>query len=220
MTELDSDPIFDAPARRILNQRRQACSNTASATGLHRYDRPGSTRAMIRAVPPIYSICGRNLGILHHPRTPFPAGIRSSTPPSPPSSANSSSVVRRSTQNFLPSACPSYKFRPAQKSGPFRVVPDSVCDPHTILLHGVLSNFRSRAMRQLEIIAPRHQLDVLRRSSEASRESAENTRVSVPVGIFRRDSRTGGSRRCSDSDDSACEAWRRCAASGTSCAWR
>ena len=43
--------------------------------------------------------------------------------------------------------CPSYKFRPAQKSGPFRVVPDSVCDPHTILLHGVLSNFRSRAMR-------------------------------------------------------------------------
>ena len=32
--------------------------------------------------------------------------------------------------------------------------------------------------------------------------------------------RTGGSRRCSDSDDSACEAWRRCAASGTSCAWR
>ena len=32
--------------------------------------------------------------------------------------------------------------------------------------------------------------------------------------------RTGGSRRCSDSDESACEAWRRCAASGTSCAWR
>ena len=50
---------------------------------------------------------------------------------------------------------------PAQKSGPFRVVPDSVCDPHTILLHGVLSIFRNRAMRQLEIIAPRHQLDVL-----------------------------------------------------------
>ena len=39
MTELDSDPIFDAPARRILNQRRQACSNTASATGLHRSHR-------------------------------------------------------------------------------------------------------------------------------------------------------------------------------------
>ena len=68
------------------------------------------------------------------------------------------------------------------------MVPDSVCDPHTILLHGVLSNFRSRAMRQLEIIAPRHQLDVLRRSSEASRESAENTRISVPVGIYWRDS--------------------------------
>ena len=43
--------------------------------------------------------------------------------------------------------CPSYKFRPAQKSGPFRVVPDSVCDPHTILHHGVLSGFRGRAMR-------------------------------------------------------------------------
>ena len=66
-------------------------------------------------------------------------------------------------------SCPSYKLRPAQKSRPFRVVPDSVCDPYTILLHGVLSNFRSRAMRQLEIIAPRHQLDVLRRSNEASR---------------------------------------------------
>ena len=32
--------------------------------------------------------------------------------------------------------------------------------------------------------------------------------------------RTGGSRRCSDSDDPACGAWRRCAASGTWCAWR
>ena len=55
-------------------------------------------------------------------------------------------------QHAVATACPSYKFRPAQKSGPFRVVPDSVCDPHTILRHGVLSNFRSRAMRQLEII--------------------------------------------------------------------
>ena len=32
-------------------------------------------------VPPIYSICGRNLGILHHHQTPFPTGIRSSKPP-------------------------------------------------------------------------------------------------------------------------------------------
>ena len=63
--------------------------------------------------------------------------------------------------------CPSYKFRPAQKSRPFRVMPDSVCDPHTILLHGVLSDFRSRAMRQLEIIAPHHQLDVLRRNQRS-----------------------------------------------------
>ena len=46
-------------------------------------------------------------------------------------------------------------------------MPDSVCDPHTILLHGVLSNFRSRAMRQLEIIAPLHQLDVLRRNQRS-----------------------------------------------------
>ena len=57
----------------------------------------------ILVVPPIYSICGRNLGILHHPRTPFPTGIRSSKPSSPPS-ANSSSVARRHTQNLLPSA--------------------------------------------------------------------------------------------------------------------
>ena len=56
------------------------------------------------------------------------------------------------------------------------MVPESVCDPHTILLHGVLSNFRSRAMRQLEIIAPRHQLDVLRRSSEACGRDTQNTR--------------------------------------------
>ena len=46
-------------------------------------------------------------------------------------------------------------------------MPDSVCDPHTILLHGVLSDFRSRAMRQLEIIAPHHQLDVLRRNQRS-----------------------------------------------------
>ena len=85
------------------------------------------------------------------------------------------------------SSCPSYKFRPAQKSGPFRVVPDSVCDPHTILLHGVLSIFRNRAMRQLEIIAPRHQLDVLRRSSEACGRDTQNTRVSAPDGVYRRD---------------------------------
>ena len=51
MTKLDSDAIFDAPARRILNQRRQVCSNEASATGLHGYDRPASMRAMIGAAP-------------------------------------------------------------------------------------------------------------------------------------------------------------------------
>ena len=86
-------------------------------------------------------------------------------------------------------SCPSYKFRPAQKSGPFRVVPDSVCDPHTILRHGVLSNFRSRAMRQLEIIAPRHQRDVLGATSQASGWDTQNTRVSAPDGVYRRDRR-------------------------------
>ena len=49
MTKLDSDAIFDAPARRMLNQCRQACSNPASASGLHGYDRPASMRAMIGA---------------------------------------------------------------------------------------------------------------------------------------------------------------------------
>ena len=61
-------------------------------------------------------------------------------------------------------ACPSYKFRQAQKSWPFRVMPDSVGGLHTILLRGVLSSLRSRAMRQLEIITPRHQPDILRRN--------------------------------------------------------
>ena len=58
---------------------------------------------LLHGVPPIYSICGRNLGILHHPRTPFPDRHKIIDPP-PPSSANSSLVVRRPTQNFLPSA--------------------------------------------------------------------------------------------------------------------
>ena len=89
-------------------------------------------------------------------------------------------------------SCPSYKFRPAQKSGPFRVVPDSVCDPHTILRHGVLSNFRSRAMRQLEIIAPRHQRDVLGATSQASGWDTQNTRVSAPDGVYRRDRPVSG----------------------------
>ena len=43
-------------------------------------------------------------------------------------------------------------------------MPDSVGGMHTILLHGIFSGFRSRAMLQLEIIALRHQLDVLRRN--------------------------------------------------------
>ena len=45
------------------------------------------------AVPPIYSIYRRNLGILHHHRIPFPACIRSS---------KSSRTARRSTQKSLP----------------------------------------------------------------------------------------------------------------------
>ena len=49
--------------------------------------------AATRAVPPIYSIYRRNLGILHHHRIPFPACIRSS---------KSSRTARRSTQKSLP----------------------------------------------------------------------------------------------------------------------
>ena len=48
-------------------------------------------------------------------------------------------------------------------------MPDSVGGMHTILLHGVLSGFRSRAMLQLEIIALRHQLDVLRRNQRTQK---------------------------------------------------
>ena len=61
----------------------------------------GDRRALIeklragwgKAVPPIYSIYRRNLGILHHHRIPFPACIRSS---------KSSRTARRSTQKSLP----------------------------------------------------------------------------------------------------------------------
>ena len=46
-------------------------------------------------------------------------------------------------------ACPSYKFRPVQKSWSFRVMPDSVGGMRTILLHGVVS------ASQLRLSAPR-----------------------------------------------------------------
>ena len=41
--------------------------------------------------------------------------------------------------------CPSYKFRPVQKSWSFRVMPDSVGGMHTILLHNAsrMRNFDS-----------------------------------------------------------------------------
>ena len=48
-------------------------------------------------------------------------------------------------------------------------MPDSVGGMHTILLHCVLSGFRSRAMLQLEIIALRHQLDVLRHNQRTQK---------------------------------------------------
>ena len=88
------------------------------------------------------------------------------------------------------SGCPSYKLRPAQKSGPFRVMPDSVCDPHTILLHGVLSDFRQGSVAPCD--SSRSSRLVINwtsfnATSEASRWSAQNTRISVPDGIFRRD---------------------------------
>ena len=52
-----------------------------------------ATSNEVKAVPPIYSIYGRNLGILHHHRIPFLACIRSS---------KSSRTARRSTQKSLP----------------------------------------------------------------------------------------------------------------------
>ena len=62
--------------------------------------------------------------------------------------------------------CPSYKICLAQESWFLRAVPgsvDSMCTILHYLLHGVLSGFRSRANLQLEVIALRHQLAVLRR---------------------------------------------------------
>ena len=53
----------------------------------------GTPGCLNTIVPPIYSIYGRNLGILHHHRIPFPACIRSS---------KSSRTARRSTQKSLP----------------------------------------------------------------------------------------------------------------------
>ena len=55
------------------------------------------------AVPSIYSICGRNIGILHHRRIFFPA-CTSSSKTSSPFTAKSSSAARRFTQKSLPSA--------------------------------------------------------------------------------------------------------------------
>ena len=63
--------------------------------------------ARMKAVPPIYSIHRRNLGILHHHRIPFPACIRSS---------KSSRTARRSTQKSLPcdsGSCPETEKAPA-----------------------------------------------------------------------------------------------------------
>ena len=51
-------------------------------------------------------------------------------------------------------------------------MPDSVGGLHTILLHGVLSSLRSRAMRQLEIVTPRHQPDIRRRNQRSPSRGA------------------------------------------------
>ena len=61
--------------------------------GMARVDDRRVLSGIVHAVPPIYSIHRRNLGILHHHRIPFPACIRSS---------KSSRTARRSTQKSLP----------------------------------------------------------------------------------------------------------------------
>ena len=43
-------------------------------------------------------------------------------------------------------ACPSYKFRPVQKSWSFRVMPDSVGGMPAVLLHGVVSASQLRLL--------------------------------------------------------------------------
>ena len=45
-----------------------------------------------------------------------------------------------------PTPCPSYKFRPVQKSWSFRVMPDSVGGMPTVLLHGVVSASQLRLL--------------------------------------------------------------------------
>src|ERR1700720_2226003 len=62
-------------------------------------------------------------------------------------------------------ACASHKFGPAQKSWLFEVAPRSVgVMRKTIvpIIHGLLSSLRTRIDLQLEVMALRHQLEVLR----------------------------------------------------------
>ena len=119
-------------------------------------------------------------GILAPRRPPTTPGL-ANAPDSAPLAASTATVLEAS-------ACPSYKFRPAQKSGPFRVVPDSVCDPHTILLHGVLSAFAVAPCDSLR--SPRLVINgtSFGATSQASGWDTQNTRVSAPDGVNRRDS--------------------------------
>ena len=72
------------------------------------------------------------------------------------------------------------------------------------------------ALGQVPVAVDPARLPATHRMGEKLARPAGKARYAQRKWLSRR--RTGGSRRCSDSDDSACEAWRRCAASGTSCA--
>ena len=98
------DPLRESGFRHRLRQNADAKRRIAQAAAREIRDGDaimmdtGSTTAYVAealraAVPPIYSIYRRNLGILHHHRIPFPACIRSS---------KSSRTARRSTQKSLP----------------------------------------------------------------------------------------------------------------------
>jgi hypothetical protein len=76
--------------------------------------------------------------------------------------------------------CPSYKLGLAQKSSLFELMPRSVGVMRKIvvlIIHGLLSSFRTRADLQLEVMALHHQLEVLRNSQRIRARSTRLDRV-------------------------------------------
>jgi hypothetical protein len=81
-------------------------------------------------------------------------------------------------------ACASHKFGPAQKSWLFEVAPRSVGVMRKIIvpiIHGLLSGLRTRVDLQLEVMALRHQLEVLR---NVQRTRARLARLGRAVGVL------------------------------------